>query len=237
MSENELSEVVLAALRAEQDRAVLLDHLLSPVPPEQVMERATELGVDLGGRRSVLIVGTVSTVVLERLRDSALLVGIRSGTIVAIIGGRVPRGAETAGLGSPGLGVTGIRASFGEAERALEVAGRLGLRGVVPFVEVLPEAVIGQDHETLRALADLTLEPLRSHRRNGPQYIETATAWFQEGLSVAATARTMGVHERTVRYRLARIAKLASLDLQHADDRFRLELALRGARLLDEASD
>jgi hypothetical protein len=54
---------------------------------------------------------------------------------------------------------------------------------------------------------------------------------------VAATARALDVHERTVRYRLARIAKLTSLDLQHADDRFRLELALRGARLLDAASD
>jgi DNA-binding PucR family transcriptional regulator len=37
-----------------------------------------------------------------------------------------------------------------------------------------------------------------------------------------------------VRYRLARIAKLTALDLQHSDDRFRLELAIRGARLLGE---
>ena len=48
-------------------------------------------------------------------------------------------------------------------------------------------------------------------------------------------ARALAVHERTVRYRLARIAKLTALDLQHSDDRFRLELAIRGARLLGEA--
>lgn len=227
----------MAALRAEHARAVLLDQVLSQAPPEQVMEHATELDIDLGARRSVLVVGTVSTAVLERLRDAALLVGVRSGTIVAIISGRVPRGPETAGLGRPSLGVAGIRISFGEAERALEVASRLGLRGVVPYAEVLPEALIGQDRETLRELVDLTLTPLRSNRQGGPQYIETATTWLQEGLSVAATARALDVHERTVRYRLARIAKLTSLDLQHPDDRFRLELALRGARLLGAASD
>ncbi len=237
MPENESPDVVLTAIRAEQARVVLLDQVLSQAPPEQVMEHATDLGIELGGRRSVLVVGTVSTAVLERLRDAALLVGVRSGTIVAIVSGRVPRGAETAGLGRPGLGVTGIRTSFGEAGRALEVASRLRLRGVVPFADVLPEALIGQDRETLRELVELTLEPLQSNRQGGPHYIETATTWLQEGLSVAATARALHIHERTVRYRLARISKLTSLDLQHADDRFRLELALRGARLLDAASD
>ncbi|MGI9116094.1 MAG: PucR family transcriptional regulator, partial [Gaiellales bacterium] len=81
-------------------------------------------------------------------------------------------------------------------------------------------------------LVDATLTPLRATRNGGPQYVETAAVWLQEGLSVAATARALQVHERTIRYRLARIAKLTALDLQHADDRFRLELALRGDRLL-----
>jgi DNA-binding PucR family transcriptional regulator len=49
---------------------------------------------------------------------------------------------------------------------------------------------------------------------------------------VAATARTLELHERTVRYRLRRIEELSGLDLGLADDRFRVELALRGRRLL-----
>ena len=71
MAENEPTEVALATIRAEQARVVLLDQVLSQSPPDQVMEHATELGIDLGGRRSVLVVGTVSTAVLERLRDAA----------------------------------------------------------------------------------------------------------------------------------------------------------------------
>ncbi|MEI6687971.1 MAG: helix-turn-helix domain-containing protein [Thermoleophilia bacterium] len=219
----------------ERQRALLIEALLSEQPPEQVQELATRLGVELTGRRSVLLVGEVSETVLTRLNDAGALAVPQRGRIVAIISGRVPRGPETAGLGRPGLGIPGIRASYVDAKRALNMARRLSLRGIVPYGDVLPEALIGQDQVTLRELVDATLTPLRSARNGGQQYIETASVWLQEGLSVAATARVLDVHERTVRYRLARIAKLTSLDLQHADDRFRLELAVRGARLLGDA--
>ena len=218
----------------ERQRTLLLEALLSEQPPEQVQEFATRLGVELTGRRSVLLVGEVNETILDRLNDAGALAAPQRGRIVAIIGGRVPRGPETAGLGRPGLGIPGIRSSYADAIRALGMARRLGLRGVVPYGDVLPEALIAQDQTTLRELVDATLTPLRSARNGGPQYIETAAVWLQEGLSVAATARVLEVHERTVRYRLARIAKLTSLDLQHADDRFRLELAVRGARLLGD---
>ena len=218
----------------ERQRTLLLEALLSEQPPEQVQEFATRLGVELTGRRSVLLVGEVNETILDRLNDAGALAAPQRGRIVAIIGGRVPRGPETAGLGRPGLGIPGIRSSYADAIRALGMARRLGLRGVVPYGDVLPEALIAQDQTTLRELVDATLTPLRSARNGGPQYVETAAVWLQEGLSVAATARVLEVHERTVRYRLARIAKLTSLDLQHADDRFRLELAVRGARLLGD---
>ena len=218
----------------ERQRALLIEALLSEQPPEQVQELATRLGVELTGRRSVLLVGDVSEAILDRFSDAGVLAAPQRGRTVAIIGGRVPRGPETAGLGRPGLGIPGIRSSYADAIRALGMARRLGLRGIVPYGDVLPEALIAQDQTTLRELVDATLTPLRSARNGGPQYIETASVWLQEGLSVAATARALDVHERTVRYRLARIAKLTSLDLQHADDRFRLELAVRGARLLGD---
>ena len=223
-----------AIRREERRRGLLVEALLSDQSPEQVQELATQLGVELSGRRSVLLVGEVSETVLERLHDAGALAVPQRGRIVAIISGRVPRGPETAGLGRPGLGIPGLRNSYADAKRALSMARRLGLQGIVPYGDVLPEALITQDQSTLRELVDATLTPLRSTRNGGPQYVETAAVWLQEGLSVAATARALAVHERTVRYRLARIAKLTSLDLQHSDDRFRLELAIRGARLLGE---
>ena len=223
-----------AVRRDESARATLLDWLLGGMAPDRVMEAAGRLGIDIGGRRSVIVVGEVSEPILDRFRAAGALTAPRAGTTVAVLTGRAPRGAETAGLGRPGLGVAGIRTSYAEALRALDVAQRLGLRGIVPYTDVLPEALIGQDRATLHELVESTLSPLRAKRNGGPQYVETAETWLREGLSVAATARALQVHERTVRYRLARIAKLTGLDLQHADDRFRLELAVRGERLLDQ---
>ena len=219
---------------AERQHLLVVDALLSDRPADEVLRLAQRTGIDLDGRRSVLVVDSASEAVLERLHDAGALAAPRAGTVVAVVAGRVPRGPEPAGLGRPGIGVDGIRASHGDALRALDVARRMGLRGIVPYGDVLPEALIGQDRATLAELVEGTLAPLQSQRSGGPHYIDTAATWLQEGLSVAATARVLDVNERTVRYRLARIAKLTSLDLQHADDRFRLELAIRGARLLGQ---
>jgi hypothetical protein len=224
-----------AAVRKDESaRATLLDWLLGGTAPDRVAEAAARLGVDIGGRRSVLVVGEVSETILGRLHESGALAAPRAGTVVAVVAGRVPRGPETAGLGRPGLGVAGIRTSYGEALRALDVARRLGLRGVVPYAEVLPEALIGQDRATLRELVETTLTPLVDGKTGNSTHVETIETWIDEGLSVAATARRLAVNERTVRYRLARIATLTGLDLQDAEDRFRLELAIRGRRLLDD---
>ena len=60
----------------------------------------------------------------------------------------------------------------------------------------------------------------------------TLEAFFREVGNVAATARRLGVHERTAVYRLARIEALTGLRLDDADDRFRLEVAVRARALL-----
>jgi len=222
--------------RLVRERAALLGLLLDAVLGDgdeaEALATAARLGVDLAGRRSVIVIGAASEASVLRLLDAAQLAGARDGTTVAIFSGRVPRGAEPAGLGRPGIGIAGIRSSYADAQQALHIARRLGLRGVVPYVDVLAEAVIGQQEDLLTQLVASTLDPLRTTRAGGPEYIETVAMWLQEGLSIAATARALGLHERTIRYRLARIAKLTGLDLQHGDDRFRLDLAIRGERLL-----
>ena len=76
----------------------------------------------------------------------------------------------------------------------------------------------------------------RAAARSGP-LVATLEAWLGSGTSVAATARALGLHERTVRYRLARIEELATSTSTSADDRFRVELALRGRRLLRDGSE
>jgi hypothetical protein len=233
LAEGFVREQQRAVERNEEARLALLDGLLGGAAPDAVMAAAARVGVDLQGRCAVLVVDDVSETVLHRLREAGALAAPRDGVVVAVVGdGRAPRGPEAAGLGRPGLGVDGIRASYGEALRALEVARRLGLRGVVPYEEVRAEALIMSDRAALADLVATTLGPLEGGRQGAGPLIATLEAWLGSGTSVAATARALGLHERSVRYRLQRVEELADLDLGVADDRFRVELALRGRRLL-----
>ncbi len=137
-------------------RAALLEAVLSDTPAELITDQAASLGIDLSSRHSVVVVGQVSLGILDRFRDASVLAGPHAGTTVAIISGRVPRGPEPAGLGRPGLGIAGIRQSFGEAQRALAIAERLSLRGIVPYYDVLPEALLSQARRARRPVATTT---------------------------------------------------------------------------------
>lgn len=232
LAEGYVREQRNAVRRNEAARAALLDGLLGEGSPDAVIAAAGRLGVDLMGSQAVLVVDGVSEAVLERLRDAGALAAPREGQVVAVLRGPAPRGPEPAGLGRPAVGVDGIRASYGQARRALSVALRLGLQGVVPYDEVLPEILIGHDRSALEDLVETTLGGLRGARHGAGPLLETLEAYFAAGLAVAATARDLGIHERTVRYRLARIAELTGLDLDDPHDRFRVELALRGRRLI-----
>ena len=135
-----------AVRRDESARAVLLDDLLGEAPVDDVLAAAERAGVDVGRERAVLVVDATTEAVLDRLRDAGALAAPRQGTVVAVLDGvTAPRGPERAGLGRPGAGVAGIRRSYREARSALQVAARLDLNGVVPYVEVLPEALLLQD--------------------------------------------------------------------------------------------
>ena len=57
---------------------------------------------------------------------------------------------------------------------------------------------------------------------------ETALAYLREQGNAAATARALGIHPQTARYRLAGLRELLGDQLDDPDARFELELALRG---------
>ena len=203
LADGYVREQLRAVERTEEARLALLDGLLGAAAPDTMLAAAARLGVDLQGRRSVLVVGDVNESVLHRLREDGALAAPRDGVVVAVLAGdRAPRGPEPAGLGRPGLGVDGIRASYGEARRALEVARRLGLQGVVPYEEVRAEALILSDRAALADLVETVLGPLEGGRQGaGPP----SPPWRRGSAAARASRRRRarsGLHERTVRYRL-----------------------------------
>lgn len=101
----------------------------------------------------------------------------------------------------------------------------LGLfRALLPFVGTDP----------LRQYAARILDPLSEHdSEHGSALEETLRSFVACGRSVAETARALGQHANTVRYRLEKISTLTGLDYRRADDSDQLALACRIA-LMDE---
>lgn len=84
----------------------------------------------------------------------------------------------------------------------------------------------------LRRYSEEILGPLVEHdARRGGDLVATLEAYLRNEGSGVATARDLGIHYNTLRYRLRRIDDLIGLD-GHPGSRVALEIALRARRLI-----
>lgn len=143
-----------------------------------------------------------------------------------------PAGVEVSiGVGTPRAGIAGIRHSHHEARQALTLGRRLhgpghltrfdhlGVYRLIFAAEALPETRAFHDE----ALAEI----LNYDQANNADLIRTLDAFFAARCSPKEAATLLGVHRNTVLYRLDRIRAIASQDLDDADVRLRLQLALK----------
>jgi purine catabolism regulator len=126
----------------------------------------------------------------------------------------------------------GFRQAYDDARHSLEI-GRalaggtgshverfedLGLFRFVPSVE---------SASTLRAFCEDVLRPLLDHdRRSSAALIETLRVFLARNQNHAETAKALGVHYNTLRYRLAKIREIAGDVLSDPQRRLTLEVAL-----------
>ncbi|MGA9874035.1 MAG: helix-turn-helix domain-containing protein [Rhodococcus sp. (in: high G+C Gram-positive bacteria)] len=138
------------------------------------------------------------------------------------------------GVGRPGPSVAGVASSYREAVEALELAAKLGLdTPVVDARDLLVYRVLFDDRAAINDLVSTVLTPLTTARGGAEPLLETLFAFFEAGGNSAMTARAMHLSVRAVTYRLARVSELTGFDVNHPGDRFTLQTAVYGARLLD----
>ena len=99
---------------------------------------------------------------------------------------------------------------------------------------LLPRVLVG-DQDAQRAFLDGLFGSLKQ-QRNGDVLRETLLAWAQAGFHSAQVVERLGIHAKTLRYRLTRAATLANLDLADPEIRFRLQLAVHLLSLPDKKS-
>jgi sugar diacid utilization regulator len=138
----------------------------------------------------------------------------------------------TLGRARPGAG--GVFASYEEAIDARELAHRLKLdQPVVAAKDLLVYRMLLRDRSAIADLVNATLRPLMAARGGAIPLLETLAAYYETGGNTTETARRLHLSVRAVTYRLERVATLSGRDPTNPADRFTLNTAVLGAKLLD----
>jgi sugar diacid utilization regulator len=124
--------------------------------------------------------------------------------------------------------------------RLLTLARILGRQGIVRQHEFgpFPMLLSALDQKAVSAFTDEVLGRLELYdEANGTDMLRTASAFIDQGCRFQSTAEFLRIHISTLRYRLQRIEELFGLDLEDAEQRFSLSLAVRLRTLMRNRSD
>jgi hypothetical protein len=198
----------------EQRRRQLVEHVLDGRPVD-----TSPLAYDLTGEHLGAIAwGEEPHRALVAVHDatglSLLSVAGTETTVWAWLGGRsvdaaatvdvaLPAGARLA-LGAPAHGVDGFRRTHREAWGAYRIA-RSTDAPITRHADVALLALTLQDPATARDFVLRELGPLVRDDARTAVLRETLAAYFAAGQNAAAAAAALGVHDRTVLYRLRKI--------------------------------
>lgn len=137
-------------------------------------------------------------------------------------------------VGRPHAGPDGVVRSYDEALNALELGDRLELRQpVLHAADLLVFSVLLRDRAAMADLVTTVLGPLLDARGGPEPLLRTLTVFFETQGNVTATARRLSVSARAVTYRLERVQRLTGYSATDPSQRFTLEAAVLGAKLMN----
>jgi PucR family transcriptional regulator, purine catabolism regulatory protein len=129
-------------------------------------------------------------------------------------------------LGRAHPGTAGARHSYREAQSLLTYLDGSTVR---IFEEALVPRVLMGDASAHDAFIDHVFGKLRK-RKDGATLEAVLRALAKHGFSLKSTAKALGIHQNTLRYRLGKALEVLRLDLSDPEARFALQLA---AKILD----
>jgi DNA-binding PucR family transcriptional regulator len=183
-------------------------------------------------RRAARHLGVEALAIVQRDRLIAIVGGTRDPLpVVEHVADRFGPGPVVVGPTVPHLFAAGRSARAALSGLTAAVAWP-GAPRVVESDELLPERALAGDLPARRRLLDRAHRPLtESAQSSQSPLLETATAYFEHGGSLEASARALFVHPNTVRYRLARITDVTGYDLTRPRDAWAVRVAVTLGRL------
>ncbi|MDZ4718251.1 MAG: helix-turn-helix domain-containing protein [Roseiflexaceae bacterium] len=162
----------------------------------------------------------------RRVREIAEHVRIKVGAELPVI----------VAIGKEAPGVSTWQRSLNEAEQALLIGRELvDTTRVFDFADlgVYRLLILLRDKPELWEFYRTTLSALADYDRSqGAELLKTLYAFFDNLGNLARTSEALHVHRNTLLYRLARISDISGMNLDDADDRLALWLALKAHRVL-----
>jgi hypothetical protein len=247
------------AVRAEEAlRREFIDDLLHGDDLGRLAERAGRFGLHLAAHHVVAVVRGeppfadadertlgLAEAVRGRPGASEVLVTTKDGLLVCVLAATDGAGLHehvcaavgherpgTIGIGRPYPGAGGVARSYADARTALDLTGSLGVPARrLLGADLLVYQVLGRDRAAIVDLVETVLAPLQRARGGAQPLLDTLTAYFLTGNATAA-ARAQHLSVRALTYRLARVHRLTGYDPTAPGQRYTLETAVLGARLL-----
>ena len=251
----------LAVRQEEATRREFIDDLLYGRSDLGLLaERAERFGLRLSYEHAVAVAQgetgyedgdavprDVERALIGRFGDRSILLTTKDGCLICIAPGdqsdvlayfakqayAATDGGRVA-LGRPQPGPGGVVQSYEEALNALDLAARLELDApVLHAADLLVYPDLTRDRQATADLVLNTLGPLQNARGGAQPLIDTLTAYFDSGCVAAEAARRLSLSVRAFTYRLSRIRSLTGADPADPMQRYTLQTAVIGARLLD----
>jgi PucR family transcriptional regulator, purine catabolism regulatory protein len=156
---------------------------------------------------------------------------VRGQLATRLVGSRV-----TVGVGRFHEGVGGLARSYREAEQALAIArALLGGGRTVHFEDLGVQRLLFQlrDSAELASFYDDLLGRLQAHdERQGAELVNTLEAFFECHGNHVRTAQRLHLHRNTLLYRLDRARQVLGVELDDAETRLALQVALKIGRVI-----
>ena len=134
------------------------------------------------------------------------------------------------GASGPAMRLADWPTVYEEALQAMELGERLHLNHVVDFHGLGVYQLLGQleDIEAVRQFTQQVIGPLVEYdAQHRSSLVQTIDAYFDHHGNISQTAESLFIHRNTLLYRLERIKDLTSQDLNQANMRLALQLALK----------
>jgi GAF domain-containing protein len=156
--------------------------------------------------------------------------------VVRGLGAANPDLRFAAGVSAPSSNPANLRHARDQAESALASVRQADAEAPVALFDslgVLRFLLMPGDRDELFAFARGVLGPVMDyHAKYATDLMGTLETYLAENCSLRGAAGRLGVHPKTVRYRLSRVERLTQLDLSSQQDRFDAQLATNIIRAL-----